>query len=169
MNINENTCFSWNLQNCDFCYTSAVKTWFFNIQVSQKYIKINEKSMEIQCLKKVVNIVTKLCQNDPKWDPKTHQNTFKIASKIYPKIRSKNWRFQEARGIPTHVQPSEPNGQGGDIGGVCNSVTVILVLVSDWYRSYWYRSWLVSKLLVSKFRTLHALTHKGSADDGKRF
>ena len=160
MNIYEKTCFSWNLQNCDFCYTSAVKTCFFNIQVFQTYIKNCEKSMEIRCLKKVVNIVTKLCQNDPKWDPKTHQNTFKIASKIYPKIRSKNWRFQEARGIPTDVQPTGPNGQGG----ACNSVTVILVLLSDWYRSYWYRSWLVSKLLVSKFRTLHALTHKGSAD-----
>ena len=65
-NIYEKSCFSWNLQNCDFCYTSAVKTCFFNIQVSQKYLKFNEQSMENQCLKKVVNIVTKLCQNDPK-------------------------------------------------------------------------------------------------------
>ena len=49
-NCEEKACFL-KLQNFDFCDTSAVKTWFFDIQGSGNDIKIEEKTIQNRCLK----------------------------------------------------------------------------------------------------------------------
>ena len=92
---------------------------------------------------------------NPKWSQNESQNGEKWSKNRF-KNQSKNkvekWRVPGGPRDSSGRTPLRAEAPGGDIGGVCNSVTVILVLLG------------VTGYRDTKFTPLHALTPEGSAD-----
>ena len=67
-----------NLKNLDFCYTSAVKTWFCMYSDVKNPWKISKIQRKIHTPKGYVKMMQKLCKNHQKWFQNWCQNHTKI-------------------------------------------------------------------------------------------
>ena len=67
-----------NLQNLDFSYKTAVKTWFLRYWSTQNPWTIIKKTSQNPSSRKVCKITSELLKLEQKWEPKATQNQWKI-------------------------------------------------------------------------------------------